>query len=122
MQTKNGSLAQVMDGKFHIGELARLTGVPIKTIHFYEDAGLLPPAQRAENGYRLYEMDDVQRLRFIRTVRSLDISLDDLRQFVILWEHGQIRCSQVEQLVRLWLRITGSTEAKQVLAAELTAV
>ena len=62
--------------------------------------GLLPPAQRAANGYRLYEMDDVRRLRFIRKVRSLDISLDDLRQVVTLWEQGKIQCSQVEQLLR----------------------
>jgi DNA-binding transcriptional MerR regulator len=100
MQTKNGPLGQVIDGKFYIGELARATDVPIKTIRFYEDAGILPPAPRAENGYRLYEMDDVRRLRFIRKVRSLDISLEDLREVVTLWEHGQIRCSQVEQLVR----------------------
>jgi DNA-binding transcriptional MerR regulator len=100
MQPKNGSPGQVRDDKFHIGELARATDVPIKTIRFYEDVGLLPPAPRAANGYRLYEMDDVQRLRFIRKVRSLDISLDDLREIVTLWEQDQIQCSQVEQLLK----------------------
>lgn len=81
-------------------ELARATDVPIKTIRFYEEVGLLPPAPRAANGYRLYELDDVRRLRFVRKVRNLDISLDDLRQVVSLWEHGQIRCSQVEGLLK----------------------
>ena len=108
MLTKNGSLGQGMDSKFYIGELARATDVPIKTIRFYEEVGLLPPAQRAENGYRLYQIDDVRRLRFIRKVRSLDISLEDLRQIVSLWEHDQIRCSQVEQLIKQKL-----TEIKQ---------
>lgn len=50
---------QEMTGDLRIGNLAQASGVPTKTIRFYEEIGLLPPAQRAENGYRLYRGEDV---------------------------------------------------------------
>ncbi len=54
---------------FQIGDLSERTGVPAKTIRFYEDIGLVAPASRAENGYRLYDQNDAERLRFIKSAR-----------------------------------------------------
>jgi len=51
---------------FQIGELSQHADVPEKTIRYYEEIGLLPPARRSANGYRLYDEADVERLRFIR--------------------------------------------------------
>jgi DNA-binding transcriptional MerR regulator len=82
-----------------IGELSQASGVPTKTIRYYEDVGLLPPAQRAENGYRLYGDEDVQRLRFIRNARSLDFSLDDLREILALRDQKEAPCRYVVQLL-----------------------
>jgi DNA-binding transcriptional MerR regulator len=82
-----------------IGELAQASGVPAKTIRFYEEVELLPPAQRAENSYRLYGNDDVQRLRFIRNARSLDFSLVDLREILALRDQGEAPCPYVMQLL-----------------------
>ena len=82
-----------------IGELAQASGVPAKTIRFYEEVELLPPAQRAENSYRLYGDEDVQRLRFIRNARSLDFSLDDLREILALRDQGEAPCRYVMQLL-----------------------
>lgn len=82
-----------------IGELAQASGVPAKTIRFYEEVELLPPAQRAENSYRLYGDEDVQRLRFIRNARSLDFSLDDLREILALRDQGEAPCRYVIQLL-----------------------
>lgn len=82
-----------------IGKLAQASGVPAKTIRFYEEVELLPPAQRAENSYRLYGNDDVQRLRFIRNARSLDFSLDDLREILALRDQGEAPCRYVMQLL-----------------------
>ena len=48
-----------------IGTLAQATGVSAKTIRFYKETGVLPPARRAANGYRQYDESDVQRLRFM---------------------------------------------------------
>src|SRR5690606_17345541 len=61
--------------EMQIREVARASGVPAKTIRYYEAIGLLPPASRAANNYRRYQAADVERLRFIASARSLGFSL-----------------------------------------------
>ena len=56
-----------------IGELARSTGATVKTIRFYEDAGLMPAAPRTESGYRIYGTEAVERLAFIRKAKRLAV-------------------------------------------------
>jgi DNA-binding transcriptional MerR regulator len=75
-----------------IHELAAGTRVPAKTIRYYESIGLLPPAQRASNGYRYYGPADVNRLRFIAGARSLGFSLDDVREALALRDRGEAPC------------------------------
>jgi DNA-binding transcriptional MerR regulator len=58
-----------------IGALARATGVRVKTIRHYSDAGVLPPADRTDSRYRLYREIDRARLEVIRLLRSLDFDL-----------------------------------------------
>ncbi len=65
---------------FTIGELARRTGLPVKTIRFYSDEGLLPPTDRTPSGYRLYDTRSLARLELIRTLRELGLGLDDVAQ------------------------------------------
>ena len=67
-----------------IGKLARAAGVGIDTVRFYERAGLLPKAQRTASGYRLYEPDDADRLRFIRRAKGLGFSLDEIAELLQL--------------------------------------
>jgi DNA-binding transcriptional MerR regulator len=65
------------DGElFTIGQLARRTGVPTRTVRFWSDAGLVPPASRSATGYRLYDAAAVARLDLIRTLRELGLGLD----------------------------------------------
>ena len=59
-----------------VGEVARLARVTVRTLHHYDRIGLLVPSGRAENGYRLYAYDDLERLRQIRLLRELRFSLD----------------------------------------------
>ena len=61
---------------FTIGQLARRTGVPTRTIRFWSDAGLVPPAARSGSGYRLYDVGAVARLDLVRTLRELGLGLD----------------------------------------------
>lgn len=68
-----------MDKRLTIGKAARISGLAPKTIRFYEDTGLLPPAYRSESGYRLYTEADVARLALVRRARMLDIDLASIK-------------------------------------------
>jgi DNA-binding transcriptional MerR regulator len=61
---------------FTIGQLATRTGVPARTIRFWSDAGLIPPAGRSSSGYRLYDAEAAARLDLVRTLRELGLGLD----------------------------------------------
>jgi len=60
------------------------TGLPVKTLRFYSDAGLLPPAERSRSGYRLYSQDALVRLDLIRTLRDAALGLDSIKKRVEL--------------------------------------
>ena len=62
-----------------VGELARRTGLTVRTLHHYDEIGLLTPARRTGAGYRLYDADDVERLTRILALRGLGLSLDEVR-------------------------------------------
>lgn len=63
-----------------IGELSRRTGVPVKTLRFYSDEGLLPPAERSRSGYRLYRNEAIVRIDVIRTLREAGLGLDAIKK------------------------------------------
>jgi len=63
-----------------IGELARRTGLPVRTIRFWSDAGVLPPAARTETGRRLYEAACADQAELVATLRELGLGLADVRR------------------------------------------
>ena len=63
-----------------IGELASRTGLPVRTIRFYSDEGVVPPADRTDAGYRLYGPDALARLGLVRTLRDLGLDLATIRR------------------------------------------
>lgn len=66
-----------------IGDVARRTGVPAKTIRFYEEQGIIPPPARTEGGYRLYGPADVRRLRLVRqATKLLGLALPEVKVLV----------------------------------------
>ena len=69
------------DGTGHltIGELARATGLTVRTIRYWSDEGALPPVTRSAGGYRLYDAGSVARLELVRTLRELGLGLDHVR-------------------------------------------
>ncbi|MFJ8196906.1 MerR family transcriptional regulator [Streptomyces sp. NPDC096152] len=73
-----------MDGDtlYSIGELARRTGLTVKTIRFYSDRGIVAPTDRSPAGYRLYNIDAVARLDLVRTLRDLGLDLSTIRRVV----------------------------------------
>jgi len=62
-----------------VGELARRAGVSVRTLHYYDEIGLLPPARKSASGHRLYAAGDVARLHQIRSLRQLGLTLDEVR-------------------------------------------
>ncbi|MEW2132059.1 MerR family transcriptional regulator [Streptomyces sp. NPDC005435] len=67
-------------GLLTIGDLARATGLTVRTIRYWSDEGALPPLTRSAGGYRLYDAASVARLELIRTLRELGLGLTDVRQ------------------------------------------
>ncbi|MFJ9417714.1 MerR family transcriptional regulator [Streptomyces sp. NPDC101227] len=63
-----------------IGELSRRTGLPVRTIRFYSDAGLVAPTTRSPAGYRLYDLDALLRLELLRTLRELGMDLATIQR------------------------------------------
>lgn len=84
---------------YQIGELSAQTDVPKKTIRYYEEIGLLPPAKRSANGYRIYDEADVERLRFIRRARALDFALNEIAEILAFRERNEPPCNYVMNLM-----------------------
>lgn len=74
-----------MAGQMRIGELARLTHKSIRALHLYEERGLMAPAARSKGGYRLYDAQHVDRVRYIDRLQSLGCTLDEIRDLVQRW-------------------------------------
>jgi DNA-binding transcriptional MerR regulator len=71
-----------MAANLNIGGAARRTGIPVRTIRFYEAEGVLPPPARSSAGYRTFTDADLRRLRLIKNARDLGLSLAEAREFV----------------------------------------
>jgi DNA-binding transcriptional MerR regulator len=70
------------DALYSIGELARRTGLTVKTVRFYSDRGIVAPTDRSPAGYRLYGIDAVARLDLVRTLREVGLDLATIRKVV----------------------------------------
>src|SRR5271165_6793186 len=62
-----------------VGDLARRTGLTIRTLHHYDAIGLVKPSRHGESGYRLYTVRDLARLQQVRSLRQLGFSLEEIR-------------------------------------------
>jgi len=82
-----------------IGELARRSGVPSKTLRYYEDIGLLDPPDRSASGYRRYRPDVLERLTFIKSSQALGLTLGEIRSIIALRDDGHPPCGHVLDLL-----------------------
>lgn len=83
-----------------IQQLSELSGVSVKTIRYYEDVNLLPAPQRSDNGYRHYNPEQVEALRFIKRCRDLQIPIEDVKKLVNVQAFGDAPCQEVDQIVK----------------------
>lgn len=104
----------------NIGDVAARSGLPAKTIRYYEEIGLVKP-QRSANGYRIFRMSDMYKLAFVGRARALGFSIDDCRSLISLYEDPDRESAEVkliakEQLTRIDGKIEELTEMRATLS------
>lgn len=83
-----------------IGEVAKLSGIGIETLRFYERSGLLGRPGRTQSGYRVYDTVVLQRLDFIKRAQVLGFSLDEIKRIIADKQAGRSPCLEVREIVR----------------------
>lgn len=103
----------------NIGEASERSGLPAKTIRYYEDISLVAP-DRADNGYRDYSASDVHRLRFLHRARNLGFSIDECRLLLSLYSDrnrasGDVKAVAEQKLVEIDAKIAELQSLKSAL-------
>ncbi len=83
----------------NIGDVATSTGLPAKTIRYYEDIGLIKPL-RDDNGYRRFRNQDVHKLNFLGRARALGFTIEDCRTLLALYEDETRASADVKRVAR----------------------
>ena len=83
-----------------IGEVAKLSGIGIEALRFYERSGLLGRPGRTDSGYRMYDAAVLQLLDFIKRAQVLGFSLDEIKRIIADKQAGKSPCREVREIVR----------------------
>ena len=113
---RQGSRSADPAPSLRIGEVAKRTGLPVKTIRYYCDEGLLQPRARSESGYRLFDEENLAELTIIRSLRAMDVSIPELARILEVRRAGVCNCSVLKD------SITAKMESINLRIAELAAM
>lgn len=83
-----------------IGDIAKSTGLSVKTIRFYCDKGLINPAGRTEGKYKLFDETSEHELRLVRSLRSLDMPVNEVKEFMETRRSGECSCMRLQARMR----------------------
>jgi DNA-binding transcriptional MerR regulator len=83
-----------------IGDLSKASGVKVVTIRYYEQVGIMPVPPRTGGNYRAYNAGHTRRLQFIRRLRDLGFTLDEVRDLLRLSSEKNQPCDEVDQITR----------------------
>ncbi|HEY4040826.1 MAG TPA: Cu(I)-responsive transcriptional regulator [Rhodopila sp.] len=100
----------------NIGEAAKASGISPKMLRYYESISLIPQARRTDSGYRIYTLNDVDTLRFIRRAREFGLPMDRVKLLVGLWQDKNRPSREVKEIA---MRQIADLESK---ISELTAM
>lgn len=115
-----GTIAMSVHTPTLIGSIAKTSGIPIKTIRYYEELGLLKSIGRTEGGYRLFDAEVLTRLNFIKRAQNLGLSLAEIKEFLDVHDHGEMPCDRVKiKLQDKLLEIDRQIRDLQILKQEL---
>jgi MerR family transcriptional regulator, copper efflux regulator len=104
-----------------IGSVAKESGLPIKTIRYYDELGLLKTFGRTEGNYRLFSLDVFGRLRFIKRAQSLGLTLLEIREFLNVRDQGDLPCDHIKVKLEDKLQdIEQQIQQLQILRQELS--
>ena len=113
---RQGSRSAEPAPSLRIGEVARRTGLSVKTIRFYCDEGLLQPKDRSAGGYRLFDEENLAELAIIRALRAMDVSIPELVRILEVRRAGVCNCSVLKD------SITAKMESIKLRIDELAAM
>ncbi|MGD2183302.1 heavy metal-responsive transcriptional regulator [Lusitaniella coriacea] len=107
-----------------IGRVAKDSGLPVKTIRYYEELGLLAPSvRRSESGYRLFMPQVFARLAFIKRAQSLGLSLREIGDILAVHDRGELPCGTLKALLLQKLEaLTEQIESLEILKLELQGI
>ena len=88
-------------GQYRIGELAARVGLTERTIRYYEELGLLESVKRLDGGVRVYTDDDVRRLRYIRKLKTLGLSLQEMHELEKMYQNHRSNRTVLPRLMEL---------------------
>ena len=87
----------------NIGEVAKACGLPVKTVRYYDDIGLISPRQRSTGGYRQYDKTGLSKLIFVRRARAFGFSIEETRELLSLYEDQDRSSADVKRIA--WARL-----------------
>jgi MerR family copper efflux transcriptional regulator len=96
---RQGSVSAKPAAGLRIGEVANRTGLPVKTIRYYCDEGLLQPRARSEAGSRLFDEENLAELTIIRSLRAIDVSIPELARILEVRRAGICNCSVLKDSI-----------------------
>ncbi|MEM0981195.1 MAG: heavy metal-responsive transcriptional regulator [Cyanobacteria bacterium P01_H01_bin.58] len=88
-------MAKIEADLLRIGQVSTQSNLPVKTIRFYEDRGLIQAAQRTTGGFRMFYPSVLTRLSFIRRSQALGLSLNDIQDILNISDSGERPCQKV---------------------------
>ncbi|WP_103668717.1 heavy metal-responsive transcriptional regulator [Pseudanabaena sp. BC1403] len=80
-----------------IGQVAVQSQVPIKTIRYYEELGLLKSSERTEGGFRLFSPNTIARISFVKRLQKLGLSLQEIAEILGVYDRGLAPCDEIKQ-------------------------
>lgn len=103
-----------------IGQVTALSGIPIRTIRYYEGLGLLRSSGRTEGGFRQFSSEVITRLLFIKRAQNLGLSLEEIGEILNVYDQGKMPCGELkEKLEEKLLEIDRQIEQLLTLETEL---
>lgn len=83
-----------------IGQVTQLSGIPIRTIRYYESLDLIKSSGRTEGGFRQFSCDVLARLSFIKRAQSLGLSLQEIGEMLKVYDQGHLPCDELQEMLQ----------------------